>query len=316
MLALLYTATLLDLLLTGWCFSAVRLARGHRAPYTFLFAAFILQDLGNAISIVLQIISNELTQHNGPNPHELVIGGLWWLFANWGILLVFLSVIAVLRNRETAIRIATKGKPGPNNRFTVAYATLALIIFVLGTTSPVLLNDTIRKYQIGLDGINQQPSANASLPKAELDLWHAQRIDVWSDFDWAFRSFVGLTGVVVVISTIPLWRACRAAGITDKVLNPHILASMIDTDLLAAFQITNTMLYVVAPLYATYILFTYIIPLVLEPQDLTATNSFITLESVMIAHDLLTTLLHFAIAVALLRMSSNRKDWNIPEVIA
>jgi len=56
-------------------------------------------------------------------------------FTNWAIILLFfLSIIAVLWNRETVLHTATEGKAGGHNPiFTVIYVILALTLLVLGT---------------------------------------------------------------------------------------------------------------------------------------------------------------------------------------
>lgn len=201
------------LLLARWCYQILILAREHRGPYLFLFPALLLSGLGNAVGIALE-------HNNLPAQLELSLATVWWLFTNWPILLLLLSIIAVILNRQAAIYAATEGMAGRHLRgFTVGYGILAVVLFVLGTAGPILQFATIRQYQTVLNQINFEFNPNASLEKAELDVWRDHRSQLWSDVDDTFDAFVVLSGFVVVISTALLWRAGCAAGIKDKVLD-------------------------------------------------------------------------------------------------
>jgi len=206
------------------------------------------------------------------------------LFNHWAILLLFLSIISVLRNREAAVYNATGGKEAGrrNYGFTVAYAILAIIIFVLGTAGPAVYVDTMRKFTTARNGIDLRLNPDGLVEIAEFSSLHG-------DIEYVFSSVVVLTGVVVVVSTIMLWRACRAAGVRDK--------------------ITNNMLKVVTPVYLGYNLFTFVFPFLF--LNISSTSAFMTLEITMLAHNFLSSTLYLAVAFTLLRMASNRTDWNI-----
>jgi hypothetical protein len=49
-------------------------------------------------------------------------------------------------------------------------------------------------------------------------IWYDQRLKLANNLIYGFNSSVILTGPVVIVSTILLRRAGRAAGITDKVV--------------------------------------------------------------------------------------------------
>jgi hypothetical protein len=120
------------LLLTGWCFVSLISARDHRTPYVFLFPALILSTLANASNIALEVMANIFW--TAPVQLEPALEGIALFFTEWAILLLFLSIIAVLRNRESALHKATGGKAGGHNPiFTGVYAILALSLFILGT---------------------------------------------------------------------------------------------------------------------------------------------------------------------------------------
>jgi len=131
-----------------------------------------------------------------------------------------------------------------------------------------------------------------SLQETELQIWLDQRRKVWHALDYSFNSFVIVTGVVVLVSTIQLWNAARASHIRDK--------------------ITDRMLYVVAPLYALYTLFTLIFTIVFSERGLPATITQTTYEGAILAMNLLLLLSYFAVAFALVLMSISRANWDIP----
>jgi hypothetical protein len=140
------------------------------------------------------------------------------MFTNWAILLLFLSIVAVLWNRESAIHAATEGKTGRHNHtFTAIYAVLAVLLFVLGTAAPAVYVDAVRKYITASNEIDFEIDLNPTLAEEELEIWWDQRRKVWNALDYSFSSFVDLSGVVAIVSTILLWRTSRAAGIRDKV---------------------------------------------------------------------------------------------------
>jgi hypothetical protein len=188
-------------------------AREHRGPYLFLFPALVLSALGNAAGVALE-------HNNLPVQFNLPLATVLWLFTNWLILLLLLSIVAVLLNRQAAIYAATEGMAGRNlHGFTVGYGILAVMLFVLGTAGPILQFATISQYQTVFNQINFEFNANASLEKAELDVWRDHQSHLWSDIDDGFDAFVVLAGFVVIISTALLRRAGCAAGIKDKVLD-------------------------------------------------------------------------------------------------
>jgi hypothetical protein len=204
--------------LTAWCFVALALARGHRSPYAFLFPALILSVLANANNIALEVFLNMPSWFVLPTQLQPALEAIGLLFTNWAILLLFLSLIAVIWNREDAINAATEGKAGRRNHiFTAIFAALAVIIFVLGTAGPAVFVDAVRQYIVALNEIDSSINTDPTLEEEVLEVWFDQRHKVWSALDYSFSSFVVLTALAIAIPTILLWRASRAAGIRDKV---------------------------------------------------------------------------------------------------
>jgi len=139
--------------------------------------------------------------------------------------------------------------------------------------------------------------------------WFDQRLKLGNNLIYGFNSSVVLTGAVVVVSTILLRRAGRAAGITDKVVILRTAAvSIVHFYFL---QIANTMLFVVIPLYTAYTLSTLIFTIVFSDSGLPNTSSQTTLESATVANNLLLLSSYFAVSFMLVLMSANRANWNI-----
>ena len=167
------------------------LARGHRAPYAFLFPALVLSVLGNAGSIALEVFLNMPSWYILPTQLQPALDSITLFLTNWAILLLFLSIIAVLWNRETALYTATEGKTGHHNHgFTAAYAILALALFVLGTACPAVLVDALQKYLVALNEVDFDLNADASVEQDELNSWFDQRVEVSNDLGYALSSVV------------------------------------------------------------------------------------------------------------------------------
>jgi hypothetical protein len=193
--------------------------REHRALYATLFLSLIMSILTNAPGIAFSVFSH-MSQYNLPARLHLALDASDWLFTNWSILLMFLSVVAVLLNREVAIYAKTGGQAGRRNHgIPVVYTTLAIILFMLGTAGPAFYFVTIRKYQITSNEINSEFNATALPEKGATPKLLSEQSRVWGGLDDMFYTFVILTGVVVVVSTVLLWRKVRAAGMKYKVRN-------------------------------------------------------------------------------------------------
>ena len=205
--------TLLFLLLIGWCFVALISARGHRSPYAFLFPTIIFAFIANADNIAYIVVDNLPPYYDLPVYLFPALDAVYDLFYNWSTLLLFLALVAVLWNRESAIRVATEGKAGRRIPALIAvHAVLVVIMLVLGTAGPAVFVDALAKYET---------SYSAS---AEEDF--QQQLKVYYKLNYAFNTFVVLTGVDIALSTFLLWSACRAAHITDKVNQPLSLLSL------------------------------------------------------------------------------------------
>jgi hypothetical protein len=176
--------------------------------------------LANAPRIAFGVFLH-MPQYNLPAQLHLALDASEWLFTNWTIFLMFLSVVAVLLNREGAIFAKTGGQVGRRNHgIPGVYTTLAIILFILGTAGPAIYFVTIRKSQITLNEINFEFNATALPEKGTTleKLWREQS-RVWESLGNMFDAVVVLAGVVVVVSTVLLWRKVCTAGIKDKVRN-------------------------------------------------------------------------------------------------
>ena len=81
-----------------------------------------------------------------------------------------------------------------------------------------------------------------------------------------------------------------------------------DFDMTTRFQITNTMLYIVTPLYAVYILFTLIFLIVSSKRLELDTIGY---NGAVFASNLLLQLSYFAVAFSVLSLSVNREKWDV-----
>jgi len=108
---------------------------------------------------------------------------------------------------------------------------------------------------------------------------------------YSFCSFLILTEVTVIVSAVLLRRASRAEGVVDK--------------------ITNTILHVVAPLYAAYNLSNLIFLILFSPHGLPSSINFTTYEGVVLANNILLLLSYFGVASALLVLSINKECWSV-----
>jgi len=291
-LALFCIFTFFFFVLAVWCFVALILSRGHRSPYAFLFPALILSFLANANNVALEVILNLSSFFLLPTQLQPALEAIGLLFTNWAILLLFLSLVAVIWNREDAIHAATEGRAGRRNHiFTAIFAILAVIIFVLGTAGPAIYVDALRQYLDALNEIDVTFDTDSAPEEDALDAWFDNRLKVSNAVNYSFSSFVVLTAIAITVPTILLWKASHAAAIRDK--------------------ITDTMLYVVAPLYAFYNLLTFIFTIVFSNHGLPYTSSQLTFEKATLANNLLLLLSYFLVALALILMSINRTNWNV-----
>lgn len=171
------------------------LARNHRSPYGFLLAAIILSFLVHIDNIVFIVITDW-------SRLIIALGGMSLLFNNWATLLLFLTLVAFLWDRENAIRVMTGGSAGRRNPAVIAlHAVLAVLILVLGTAGPAVYINAYMRY---VDG-------NMT--------WYSflKQRKVREELKDAYAAFVVLAGVDIAVSTIVLWSTCRTIRVTDKV---------------------------------------------------------------------------------------------------
>jgi len=83
-----------------------------------------------------------------------------------------------------------------------------------------------------------------------------------------------------------------------------------DLDIVNLFQITNTMLHVVAPLYTAYNLFNLIFLILFSPYVLPLVY-LRNVEGIILANNLVLLLSYFGVASVLLVLSINKDCWNV-----
>jgi hypothetical protein len=84
-----------------------------------------------------------------------------------------------------------------------------------------------------------------------------------------------------------------------------------DLDIANLFQITNTMLHIVAPLYAAYNLFNLIFLILFSPHVLLLVYGLGNVEGIILANNLVLLLSYFGVASVLLVLSINKDCWNV-----
>ncbi|KAJ7291237.1 hypothetical protein C8J57DRAFT_212487 [Mycena rebaudengoi] len=274
-----------------WTFIALITSRGHRAPYAILFPTILFSGWGNAAYVGEIIIDNIPSLHFFSDTLPvLLIPSLIFilnLFSDWATVLLFLATIAVILNRETALKTASEGKSGGHNPvLLVVHIVLATLAFIFGTATDAYAMDTNVKI------------ANGSFTGRIGRLERVHRTQVIQQLSYAFASWSVLLGVDIAVTTLLLWRSWRSAGISDK--------------------ITNVMLYAVAPLYMLLSLFIMIFTIIWSPKGPIYAKRFASFEvfekaseSANLANSLLVTGTSIAIMITLLVMSAKKTFWNI-----
>ncbi|KAJ7291236.1 hypothetical protein C8J57DRAFT_212497 [Mycena rebaudengoi] len=269
-----------------WTFIALLISRGHRAPYTILFPAILFSGWGNAVLVGKIVIDNIPSLHFFSDTLPVLLLPslifVYNLFSDWATVLLFLATIALILNRETALKTASEGKFGGHNPvLLVIHIVLATFVFIFGTAADALVMDTNVKIANG--------NLTGRIHRAEL----AHRSLVIDQLSYVYATWYILLGVDIAVTTLLLWRSWRSAGISDK--------------------ITNVMLYAVAPLYLLSSLFRMIFTIVWSPQGIIA-NPNVTLEDVEganLANSFLVTGTSIAIMITLLVLSAKKTFWNV-----
>ncbi|KAJ6591061.1 hypothetical protein DFH09DRAFT_1273744 [Mycena vulgaris] len=263
-----------------WTFITLFLSRGHRSPYAFLLPALVFFAWSNAAYMAEVILDNIPALSFSDSLPVMLYPTLVFvssLLNDWGVVLQFLAVLAVIWNRESALRVATEGKFGGHYpALTVLHAVLAGLTFILGTAAEGYNMDTNVRYYISPDFL---------LP-SELD----HRIIVYQQLFYAYTSFAILTAIDVVVSTALLWRAWKNAAIPDK--------------------ITNILLYAVVPIYSLLSLAIMIFTIMFSPSGIPNSASLAVFEGANLASQLLINGLSIAVIFTILIMSTKKANWN------
>ncbi|KAF7366677.1 hypothetical protein MSAN_00925600 [Mycena sanguinolenta] len=282
-----------------WSFVPIISGRGHRLPYLVLLPTVVFAAWSNATygaSIVLENIpalnANDIFLTELP---VLLLPSLAFvsnLLYYWSFVLQFVVVILLLRNREAALRATPAGRDasGPVGTASMVrnavHVALALLAFTFGTASAGLEMATSVKYDnpdtystiFGLDGTG------------EADYLH--RLHVQSQLFWTHNSFIVLTGIDVVATTVVVWRGWRKAGLTDT--------------------ITSRLLTVLAPLYSLFCILVMAFTIVFSPSGPAGSDraTLNTIESSNLADNILVTGSSIAILFFILAISVRRVWWD------
>ncbi|KAF7292928.1 hypothetical protein MIND_01191900 [Mycena indigotica] len=243
--------------------------------------AIIFFGWSNALYMTIIVLQNSLNLSFRSSLPDLLLPTLRFLSnlaGDWALVLLFLAIHAVVFNRETALHKATEGKSGGHHPALIAlHVTFASLLFILGTAAEGYTFDTNVKFY-------NTTQFRGTRGRQAL----RSRISTGNSLFYAFQSFVILSFIDILATSIVLWRGWRRAGISDRV--------------------TNVLFYVITPLYCFMALFTMIFTIVFSPNGLPDSASLSTLESANLASVLLTTLCSIGIIIVIL-VASVKKGW-------
>ncbi|KAJ7291235.1 hypothetical protein C8J57DRAFT_1271889 [Mycena rebaudengoi] len=265
-----------------WTFVALIMSRGHRAPYAVLFPTLLFAGWSNAVYMGMILIENIPSLHSFSDsiPDLLLptMGFVTNLFNYWSLVLLFLTTVLVILNRETALKTASEGKSGGHKPALLAvHIALAALTWIFGTAAEAYILDTNVQFYTG------------DLARLLFRSRLKHRIMITQALTYVFWSFAVLMGVDVAVSTVLLSRAWRGAEISDK--------------------ITKVMLYVIVPLWALLSLVNMIFAIIFSPSGLPTNSTLQAYQGAALANSLLAVGLGFGIIITLLFMSAKRTFW-------
>nr|GAT47514.1 predicted protein [Mycena chlorophos] len=267
--------------LSIWNFVDLLMARGHRAPHALLLPTIVFFGWSNALYLARIVINSSANFDFADSLPYLTRPALRFagnLVGDWGSVLFFLAIIAVAWNRETALGKTTEGRTTAHHPALIAlHAVLAFLMFVLNTAA--------EGYVMNLNVEVYNGDFFTSVGGEEKLQSHANTAN---NLFYAGQSFIVLSFIDVLITSIVLWRGWRAAGISDRV--------------------SNLLLYAITPLYCLMSLFTMIFLIVFSPHGLPATTGLDGLEGADLADQLLPTLCAIVI-LFLMVLAGAKKSW-------
>lgn len=125
-------------------------------------------------------------------------------FANWSALLLFVTIVLFLKNRENAIRTSHRPQQGKGSRvLDVIHVSLAILLLVITTAITAL--------QVEYNSL-LVASNSARQPSKLLSVVYNERIlDIWNEVLYVF------TLVDVIVSCLWLNKLVRREGVRDQV---------------------------------------------------------------------------------------------------
>lgn len=155
----------------------------------FLFNLFTLLSVSVYAGEVIYLSMN----HRFVTPEYVALYSVESFFGLWSTPLLFLTIIAVIWNRESALLTATGGQAGKHNPVVlITGVVLALLLFSLGTAELAMYVQYLK------DPFERSLARYTSVVQA-------------------FNSFEILTGVFILIAVVLLDRKTHKAAVADKV---------------------------------------------------------------------------------------------------
>ncbi|KAJ7628508.1 hypothetical protein FB45DRAFT_1059255 [Roridomyces roridus] len=261
-----------------WNIVALTKTRNPRLAYTLLLAAILFAAWSNAAYLCLIVLENiRSAYYTRSYPILLipVLSFLEYLFGKWAAVLLFLAIISIIRNRETALFNGTKGKFGAH-RLTRLHLALALLAFVFATAAEGLDIDSRIKFYHGV----------ISLDTAD------HRVDIAQRLYYVSTAFEILAAFDVLLAAVLLWRAYQAAAIPDKITNLTLLA--------------------IAPVFALHGLLYLIFTVLYSPKGINKVGARLTTLETMDLLDLLfLRACSFTVMILVLSLSRLEVNWNL-----
>jgi hypothetical protein len=124
-------------------------------------------------------------------------------FTNWAVVLLYISLILFLCDREGAIRNASGGRAGGRNIVLLTiHTTLVLLIFIFGIAAPgVDIHARVQFFEGDYTTLSQ----------------YDQQKKVFDQVNYVFNAFVCVTNIAFFVSVLLLHKSAGRAGLKDPV---------------------------------------------------------------------------------------------------
>jgi hypothetical protein len=210
------------------------------------------------------------------------------LFANLQFVFLYLTIVAILWDRENAINVASGWNAGKRWPVMIAiHGTLAVLLLAFGTTAVALYAALYVK-------------ASEHITGKQID--HYLLMEYYMSY--VVQAVLTLTAFAAGVATILLHKAARKAGIRDQVQTILLIFAR-DTDMWVAIQITRHMIWVVVPCFMLLHLMILLFFAILQLPTILKING----EVASIANIVLVQGFTFLVIVAILFLSVGHGNW-------